>query len=171
MTSPASWKVKRPSPPPKLSGNREVDEERIRDWRREMVGTRGWQEVRTRVSRRRPAEPEVWEEVKRARTVNQVQRACDNSAFWLNPKASGGSPLVEDLRIHTLDFLTAKKYRYPKSNRPSSEKKRILHFARAMAGITQGISAARGIDLLRNLEHGKNCPCVSCMVKRCRPEF
>ena len=167
MTSPASWKVKRPSPPPKLSGNREVDEERIRDWRREIVSTRGWREVRTRSKGRRPAEPEVWEQVKRAQKPNQIREACDTSPFWLNPTASR-SPLVGDLRIHASEFLAAKKYRYPKSNRPSSEEKRILHFARAMAGITQGISPARGIDLLRNLEHGKNCQCVSCMAKRYR---
>src|SRR5262245_48037657 len=76
MTSTARWKMKRPIPSPKLSGNREVDEERIRDWKREMVSTRGWQMVKTRVRWRRPAEPEIWEQLKRARKPNQIREAC-----------------------------------------------------------------------------------------------
>jgi hypothetical protein len=112
----------------------------------------------------KPGEPDVWERLKRAGTVAQVRNACRASRVWLNPRVTQ-KPWVADLHEHASEFLAGTEYRYPKSKRPSSEKKRIVHFARVMAGITVGISAARAIDLLRNMKHGANCDCVSCSVE------
>ena len=73
---------------------------------------------------------------------------------------------TEDLDKYAAEFLTAKAYRYPASERPSSEEKRVLHFARAMAGIMTGISPARAIDLIRAMKHGERCECTKCHVSR-----
>ena len=55
---------------------------------------------------------------------------------------------------------------YPRSDRPSSENKRVLHFARAMTGIMEGIGAIRAIDLIRLRQHGTSCGCVLCEIEK-----
>src|SRR6516165_7564510 len=141
-----------PPRPPRLS---EFNAEQVRAWNREMREGE-WREVRTPFrTKGKPAEPEVWEQLKLARTANQIRKACDASTFWLNSSASP-YPFVADLRTNASAFLRGKQYRCPNSNRPSSEKKLIGHFARVMAGITVGISAARAIDRLRLVPRRKN---------------
>jgi hypothetical protein len=153
-------------PPKGIGVPKALYEERVRYWIERTKGPDGW--VRKRYPHNieeTPSEPRVWNNLKRARTVDQVRDAYRLSRIWLNPEKTG-KPWVSELENHALEFLAGKKYRYPKSNRPSSERKRIVHFARVMAGVMTGISPARAVDLLRNMNHGAKCQCVSCRVER-----
>jgi hypothetical protein len=155
-----------PPPFPKPSGISKLDAERMRE-RNKKLRAGEWTPVLDPIAPGIPAEPEIWEMIKMATKPEHIWKACDTSPFWLNPKKNRSvwAP-PGDLRNHAAEFLTCKKYRYPVSSRPSSEQKRIIHFSRAMAGIMQGIGPARAIDLLRDLDHGKNCPCVTCAVEK-----
>jgi hypothetical protein len=94
-----------------------------------------------------PAEPDIWERLKRATKPQQVRRVCSQSRHWLNPKRS---ELGRILYKHADQFLEAKADpAYPRSERGSSENKRIQFLARAMAGVSVGMSPATGVDLLR----------------------
>lgn len=155
-----------PTPPPKRSGNNDLYKERVRMWEERRKSQAGYQHRWYQVPRRGiPPEPEVWRQLTRAQSGVAIVKACVSSAFWLDPKRNG-RPYVVELREHPGEFLKAKKYRYPASDRPSSEKKRVLHFARAMAGTMEGIGAARAIDLIRLLKHGATCHCVQCEIDK-----
>lgn len=110
------------------------------------------------------SEPIVWKALVTAKTAADVQRAYRGSRRWLNP-AWQGRPYVQDLYDHAEEFIRAKQdVYYPR--RDSSDVKRVTFFARAMAGISLGISPITAIDRLRKLKHGEKCPCVNCDVKR-----
>jgi hypothetical protein len=111
------------------------------------------------------AEPQVWRQIKTARFPSQIQAAIERSPYWLNSQRNR-RPYVLKLAENSEEFLKAKEYRYPQSDRPSSEKKRALHFARAMAGIMEGIGVVRAIDLIRLRKHGANCGCVQCEIEK-----
>jgi hypothetical protein len=155
-----------PIRPPKLSGIPELDEERLAAWNAKSITQEGRipRNYRRR-TRGRAAERNVWAKLLRARTPAQVRKAYRSSRFWLNP-AKNTRGCVEELRKHAPEFLTAKDYRYPGSDRPSSQEKQILHFARAMAGIMTGIGPARAVDLIRTMKHGKGCGCTKCHIER-----
>jgi hypothetical protein len=95
-----------------------------------------------------PPERELWHALLRAASVEEVRRICGRSFHWLNPKTSR-KPFVEILSTRADLFLTAKSdRRFPASERCSSDDKRLLYLARAMAGITLKRSPRRAIDLL-----------------------
>lgn len=151
-----------PMRPPKLSGIPELDEERLATWNAKHYTSEAWVPRRyRRRTRGIPAERDVWARLLRARTSAQVREAYLSSRFWLNPSRSPRG-WVEELEKHPNHFLKAKTYRYPKSKRPSSEEKRVLHFARAMAGTMTGIGPVRAIDLIRTLPHQNGCGCTKC---------
>jgi hypothetical protein len=156
-----------PPPPPKRENVPEsLYQERIEDQNRRMLIPAEWTErARPFEIQDIPPERDVWEKLESARTPEDVRMAYRESRVWLNPQKTG-KPFVADLEIHAAEFLEGKNYRYPSSDRPSSEKKRILHCARVMAGITVGISGATAIHLLRTLEHDAKCECVPCFIKR-----
>jgi hypothetical protein len=152
----STWESPRPPRvrPPRVP---EFNAEQVRWWNREMREGE-WREERTPIQTRgRAAEPGTWEQLKLARTANQIRKACDASPFWLNCTASP-YPFVADLRTNASAFLWGNKYRCPASDRPSSKKKLARHFARVMAGITAGISPARAIDRLRLRPSRKSDP-------------
>jgi hypothetical protein len=154
-----------PIPALKLSGRKELDEERLAFWFAKTRTPSGWVPRRYRqLIRALPAEPEVWEAILKARTPAQIRKACRSSRFWLNP--AFGRPWVTELQTHAKEVLVAKDYRYPASSRPSSTSKRILHLARAMAGLSVGIGPVRAIDLIRTMNHGGRCKCLKCYVDR-----
>lgn len=125
-----------------------------------------WNDVEDRIKKPKiPAELEIWEVLKNTRSPAQIVAACNRSVFWLNARATC-KPYIMELSKNPDEFLAGKNYRYARSNRPSSELKRVIHFSRAMAGIMEGISAARAIDRIRMLEHGDQCQCVSCTIER-----
>jgi hypothetical protein len=157
------WELIRP---PKLSGIPELDEERMSAYHAKTITKEGWVPRRYRKrTRGRPAERDVWTKLFRAKTSTQVRAAYRSSRFWLN-SSKNMRGWVEELDKHPKEFLKAKTYRYPKSKRPSSEEKRVLHFARAMSGIMTEIGPVRAIDLIRTLKHNNECGCTKCHVDR-----
>jgi hypothetical protein len=110
------------------------------------------------------SEPAVWRALISARTATEVRQACSESKQWLNPEWHG-RPYVKDLHEHAEAFVRAKKSPYyPRQD--SSDQKRAMFFARAMAGIALGLSPETAIDRLRKYQHGPKCPCVHCDLKR-----
>src|SRR5271167_2320775 len=84
------------------------------------------------------SEPRIWQALVTAKTAAEVQKACRESRRWLNPDWQG-RPYVQDLYDHAEEFIRAKKdVYYPR--RDSSDGKRVTFFARAMAGISLGMS-------------------------------
>lgn len=121
-----------------------------------------------------PPEPHLWDALKRAGTPAQVRRICRLSRFWLtwDMKFPNGHIENPSLKIKVLyddaeQLIEAKNYRYPESNRPTSDDKKIIHFSRAMAGrsLAKAISSASAIDLLRRVKHGRRCECPVCRVQ------
>lgn len=95
-----------------------------------------------------PPEKDVWEKLKRAETIVEVREACQQSKYWLNPKV-GGRGFLRHLSDQAAQFLKSKKdARYPRSNRPLSDSKRLLYLARVMAGITCQVSFRSAVDRL-----------------------
>jgi hypothetical protein len=157
-----------PAAPPKRTGDIKLYQERVRAWEARRKTSDGWKYERYRLSRPGiQSEPQVWQQIKSAATPAAITDASDRSEFWLHAKRIG-RPYVVKLRENADEFLKSKHYRYPHSDRPSSEAKRVLHFARAMAGIMEGVGPIRAIDIIRLSKHGLRCPCVSCEIKRNR---
>ena len=110
------------------------------------------------------SEPRIWRALVTAKTAADVQKACRESRRWLNPEWQG-RPYVQDLSDHAEQFIRAKRdVYYPR--RDSGDVKRVTFFARAMAGISLGVSPITAIDRLRKLKHGEKCPCVNCDLER-----
>jgi len=152
-----------PPRPPKFRIIKELQDERLRNWRERSKNPANWRR-RKYMARRKsiPAERKIWQLLENSTSSISLANACAKSRFWLNPAYR---PVAAQLAGHAAEFLKCKNYRYPSSGRPASEKKRILHFARAMAGIMEGIGAVRAIDLFRLLRHGNKCRCVQCDLK------
>ena len=109
----------------------------------------------------------LWERLLNATTLEEVKAVCDESPFWLNPKR--GATMFHDLLSgNTEGFLAAMQdRRWPKSNRPTSQGRRIRFLARSMAGITMGIGIRTAQDLLAKTEQEKleaTGPCASAAI-------
>jgi hypothetical protein len=104
-------------------------------------------EIKIQYKRKRALSPKlaVWELLTKARTLKQVRQAYEQAGYW--------KPRLTILRDHPEGFLAAKRGpRYPRSNRPTSDEKRIRYLARSMAGIHMGLSPATSITLLEALQ-------------------
>lgn len=113
-----------------------------------------------------PAERELWARLLEAKKPSEVRSICRRPRYWLNPKW-GGRPYVQALHDHAAEFLKAKNgSRFPCSSRPSSDEKRLDYLARAMAGISCGVSGRTAVNLLAGIKHTKECPCWRCSNKR-----
>ena len=146
-------------------GFEQLDRERLREWNSKPESEK-WRPVHySDVLPGIPPEREVWEKIKVAKSPHQIRTAFTLSPIWLNAKIHG-RVYVNELSEHAAEFLLCKTYRYPSSPRPSGEIKRVIHFSRAMAGIMEGLAAARAIDLFRLLEHDERCPCTLCSIER-----
>ncbi len=156
-----------PPRPPRHTGIEELDRERSKSFNIREKQPNAWKRARYLVRRQRiPPEADVWEKLKVANSEAEVREACQASAYWLNAENSP-RPFVAKLLQHPEELLKAKLYRYPKSERPTSELKRMIHFARALAGTMEGIGGARAIDLIRHMNHRlKTCPCLKCALER-----
>jgi hypothetical protein len=127
-----------------------------------------------------PAERNLWEALKRARSAAQVRRICRRSKHWLKWEWKGKrggkrwyirspSACPEALSDHAEEFCRAKgNSRYPRSKRSSSDDRRIEYLARVMAGLSlvKPIAPATAVDLLRKMKHGRRCACWHCQVRR-----
>lgn len=110
------------------------------------------------------AEPDIWRALVAARTSDEIRMACRQSKRWLNPRWEG-KVYLQDLYDHAEKFIKAKKdVYYPK--RESGDEKRVIFFARVMAGIGLEVSPHTSVDRLRKIKHGKKCPCISCDLAR-----
>jgi hypothetical protein len=89
----------------------------------------------------------LWRRLLNATTSKEVKAVCDESPFWLNPKR--GATMFHDLLSgNAKGFLSAiQDRRWPKSDRPTNQGRRIRFLARSMAGITMGISVRTAQDL------------------------
>ena len=144
-------------------------EERLRD------GKRWRQEIREVKSKAVAAEPETLEAVFWAKTIQQMRDAWRWSEV-LRPLLESAIPPKSTIAEYFHDptppnpklvlqaIREARKYRFPASDRETSESKILIHFASAIAGIESGLSAASAIDRLRKLKHGKKCPCAPCFL-------
>lgn len=111
------------------------------------------------------SEPAVWRDLIAAKTAADIRKACRASTRWLSPKWQG-RPYVQDLYDKAQDFVRAKTENIYYPRRDSNDEKRVAFFARAMAGISLGISPNTAIDRLRKYKHGDECPCVHCDQSR-----
>lgn len=146
-------------------GYERLDRQIVRNWEAKPLKAR-FRQVTRRIKRAAiPAEPLVWNQLIIASTTSEIRAAVDGSAFWLNARENG-RPYTTVVKEKADEFLRCKQYRYPQSDRPSSEIKRVIHFTRAMAGIMADVSPATAIDRFRFLKHGKRCPCVLCSIVR-----
>lgn len=110
------------------------------------------------------SEPPIWHSLVTAEKAADIRKACQESKRWLNPKWQG-RPYVRELYDHAEQFVRAKRSPYyPRRN--SGDEKRIIFFARAMAGISLGLSPNTSIHKLRKIRHGAKCPCVNCDLGR-----
>ena len=97
----------------------------------------------------------LWLRLLQATTLEEVRAVCNASEFWLNPKR-GGTLFHHALSHRAEEFLAAKRDpRWPKTNRPTSQGRRIRFLARSMAGISMGISIRTAQDLLAKKEKEK----------------
>lgn len=100
-------------------------------------------------------EMDLWIQLLKARTPEQVESVCRQSRFWLNPKR-GATQFHRILTKYADSFLAAKAdSRFPKSDRPTNAGKRNRFLARSLAGITMGISIRTAQDLLAKTDKEK----------------
>jgi hypothetical protein len=97
----------------------------------------------------------LWLRLLNATTSKEIKAVCDESPYWLNPKR--GAAMFHDLLSgNAKGFLSATQdRRWPKSDRPTNQGRRIRFLARSMAGITMGISVRTAQDLLAKTENRK----------------
>jgi hypothetical protein len=125
-----------------------------------------------------PAERQLWEALKRARTAAQVRRICSRSKVWLKSRLefpSGSfidwswSPYPRALYEHAAEFCRAKlDNRYPgRDQRESGDYRRIEYLARVMAGLSlaKPISSSYSIEVFRKMKHPRQCKCWRCTLK------
>lgn len=102
--------------------------------------------------RGKPPEPQTWNALLAATTIEDLQAACQASPWWLHPKHGGGpgSP-YPGLPALAKAFLEAKRHRrYPRSERATSEESRMWFLATALAAATWEISLGRAINLFQS---------------------
>jgi hypothetical protein len=122
-------------------------------------------EEQSRQRERELAEPEVWQALVHsfeAEDAAGVRKACQRSKRWLNTEWKGRD-FVLLLVEKAEQFVRAKDDPfYPHAPHPSSDRKRVTFFARAMAGVSCGLSPSTAVGRLRKMKHGRECRCVNC---------
>lgn len=169
--------------PRKLSAHKAMGQEwqaRVRREEEEFKALETGQKTVTVQHPAIPAEPRLWEALKRTSSAAEVRRICRRSARWLKWEWSGEingrrwyqaapSACPKALYDHAEEFCQAKQDdRCPASNRASSDDRRIEYYARVMAGLSlsKPIAPATAVDLLRKMKHTRRCACWRCLVKR-----
>jgi len=86
--------------------------------------------------------PDLWEKWKDACSEREMQRIAAQISRWMQPYAH--VRWGRELRRHAADLFHAKEnlWNYPRSVRPSSEKRRAEFFGKALAGLIRGITPA-----------------------------
>lgn len=95
--------------------------------------------------------PEAWKQLKRARSVEEVRQAGESIRKWerkFGPLVAWRE-LPKTIHSHANEILGARRLpNYPRTNRPTSDDKRLLFFAKVMAGLTLGIAPATAVKRL-----------------------
>lgn len=93
--------------------------------------------------------PEVWERLKKARSVSEVQRTARE--LHVRHRAISAAQWTP-FHDHAADFLRAKAlHNYPKSKRPLSDEKRMHFCAKVLSGFMQDIAPATATKRLARL--------------------
>jgi hypothetical protein len=98
--------------------------------------------------------PEVWEQLKKARTIAQIENAA-RGIGELNSEFASSTPWALNpagaVSQFAKDVLEAKRLpHYPRTGRERSDDKRIVFLAKVMAGLTLGL---RPITAVKRLSH------------------
>ncbi len=155
----------------------ELDAERLHDWRKRDKAH--WAELRKgrivetriRFTRSVPGEVHIWNALKQAETPEEVRAAYAMSKYWFNPKWHGRVYVTRIYEHAGLVIKAKNDSRYPRSDRPSSDDKRLEFFSVVMAGLTEERSPLTAVDLLRKYEHSDECYCRRCYDSRQREFF
>ncbi len=90
--------------------------------------------------------PQLWEQLKVPRSIRQLQQTLNDIYDWLVPVVHDVGAIPEFQRALCDDpaeiFRIRKLWSYPRSNRPTSDNKRIEFFAEALAGLMLEIAPA-----------------------------
>lgn len=165
-----------PEQPTLYSGKDKRNVSLLKEYERRLRDGKRWRQEIRKVGRKAvAAEPETLEAVFSAKTIRQMRDAWECSEV-LRPLLESAIPPESTIAEYFHDptppnpklvlqaIREARKYRFPASDRETSESKMLIHFASAIAGIESGLSAASAIDRLRKLKHGKKCPCAPCFL-------
>jgi hypothetical protein len=150
---------------PKRSANEELNAERLRCWNKATKeDQRKVRIVSTHCQFKNsvPAEVHIWNALKQAKTPEDLRSAYKKSKYWFNPEWSGRGYVDRFFKHADLVIKAKNDPRYPSSNRPSSDDKRLEFFSAIMAGITEERSPLTAIDLLRKYKHPSDCSCRTC---------
>ena len=111
-------------------------------------------------------EPEIWEQLKRARSVRQVRQALHRIRKWWTaqhpamlpvPTSSESDHPLQVATSYAGELLKAKRMpNYPRSDRPRSDDKRIGFFAKVLAGLMLEIAPATATKRLRHWHFPKD---------------
>jgi len=127
---------------------------------RERAMRDGWYQDLMILSPRVPAEPRIWERLKKARSPGQVRCIFrDSNHLKKYQKAS-----IRNFADKIASALISKEC--PKSDRASSDEKFLLYLARVMAGVCMGYKPSTAVRMLRTMAHHGICPCDKCVKKR-----
>ena len=89
-----------------------------------------------------PAQPQLWRQLKRPESIKQLQQTGEDIYAWLSESVPGihGSPQFRDaLCGHPAELFHARRlWNFPRTDRPSSDEKRIAFFAESLAGFDAG---------------------------------
>jgi hypothetical protein len=94
--------------------------------------------------------PDLWEQLKRASSAEEMRRVAADIARWMRRYAH--IRWRHELQDHAADLFRAKHtlWNYPRSERPSSDNRRAEFLGKALAGLILGISPATAMrQLLR----------------------
>jgi len=111
--------------------------------------------------RKPSSNPELWKAIVDAPTGSEIQRALKKYRWHWCGRTGYATLLYENAE----QFVKSKNYPYyPKGKSSAADKRRLVYFARAMAGITCGLSPITGWDRLYKLKrkHGRTCSCIWC---------
>jgi hypothetical protein len=87
--------------------------------------------------------PAAWEQLKRARTEKEIRHAAEQIRRWARrvERSDWRIEFPRLIRDHAKYLLNAKKaWNYPSGSRPKSDDKRVLFFAKALAGFMFDLS-------------------------------
>ena len=140
-----------------LRGPKPIDQGALEYWYAAWLGVfHGMRHGRyIRIDLQFEPEAEMWFRLVEAKTAEQIKLVCAESQFWLNPNR-GAIEFHRTLIEQAERFLAVKKDpRWPRSNRPTNDYRRIKFLARSMAGVMMGISIRTAQDLLAKTDKAK----------------